>query len=344
MKLKYFTIIITIISLALIAGADTVKTTDGSVLKGTITLIDKGVVHIETTYAGTLKLDQEIVASLESDTSLNFRLKNGTTLSGTVTSKNDKTLKIDGEGDTQKTSIDQIATSWTLDKIDPDIERNKRKWQNNFAIDLNGRTGNVERFNLGAYLDLRLKGPLDEIYFGFDYEEGEQNGNKTEDRTLGQASYERFNKDELGWFARTILEQNGIIGIDIRSTTSYGASYRLIYNDAQSLVIRGGLGYRYTEFEGDDLDNESTVTIEPGLAHTFKYKEWFYLENDLNYSPALDDFGNYNIIQDSSIRLPMGNSESFWIRMGIRHEYQSQTTTTEKLDTSYHSQLVYSWK
>ena len=338
------TAILVTISLALTLAADTVTTTDGSTLNGEITLIDKDIVHIKTTYAGTLKLDQKMVASIESDAPLNFRLKNGTTLSGTVTSKNKKVLSIHDEGGIQETSTDQIVASWTLDKIDPEIERNKRKWKNDFAIDLTGRTGNVERFNLNAKLDLRLKGPFDEIHFGFDYELGEQNKERTEDRTLTRASYERFNKNKLGWFARTILEQDPINGINIRSTTTYGASLRLINNEAQSLVFRGGLGYRYTEFENGDLDNESTFTIEPGLTHTYRYKDWFFLENNLYYSPALHDFDNYNATHDSSIRLPMGNSESFWIRIGIRHEYESQTSADENLDTNYYSQLVYSWK
>ena len=345
MIFRYSTIILAAILLVMPVLADTVTTKDGSVINGTITLIDKGIIHIDTPYAGKLKLKQENVASFKSDAPLNLRLNDGTILSGVVTTKGKETLRIKHEDGIEKTThTDQIAASWTLDKIDPEIERNTRKWKNNFAIDLTGRTGNVERFNIGVELDLRLKGPFDELYFGFDYEQGEQNGEKTDDRASGQVSYERFDKDELGWFARTTLEQNRIIGIDLRSTTSYGVSYRLIYNDAQSLVVRGGLGYRYTEFEGNDLDNESTVTIEPGLTHTYKYKKWFYLENDLNYSPSIDDFNNYNIIHESSIRLPMGNSENFWIRMGIRHEYQSQTSADENLDTSYYSQLVYSWK
>lgn len=344
MRLKYFAPILATIYLVSSVLADTVTTKNGSVLNGTITLIDEGVIHIETSYAGKLQLKQENVASFESDTPLNLRLNDGTTLSGTVAAKNKNTLSIKNETGTEKILADQIVTGWTPDKIDPEVERNQRKWKNNFAVDLNGKTGNVEQYNFGLELNFRLKGPNDEAYFGFDYEEGEQDGNKTADRIVGQASYERFSKDALGWFARTILEQNGITGIDVRSTTSYGASYRLINSDAQSLVIRGGLGYRYTEFEGDDLDNESTVTIEPGLTHTYKYKEWLYLENDINYSPAIDDFNNYNLIHDSSIRLPIGNSKSFWVRMGVRNEYQSQTSADENLDTNYYSQFVYSWK
>lgn len=344
MRFKCFTTFLSTVLLALTLAADTVTTTDGSILKGKIKLIDEGIVHLETTYAGTLKLDQEIVASIESDAPLNFRLKDESILSGTVTSKNKETLSIHDESGTQKTNVDQIAASWTLDKIDPEIERNRRKWKNDFAIDLTGRTGNVERFNFGVKLNLRLQGPLDEVHLGFEYELGEQNKEVTEDRTLVRTSYERFNRDRLGWFVRTIWEQDPINGIDLRSTTTYGASFRVINSEAQSFVVRGGLGYRYTEFNNGDLDNESTVTLEPGLRHTYKCKDWFFLENNLSYSPSLSDFGIYNVAHDSSIRLPIGNSENFWIRMGIRNEYESQTSADENLDTNYYSQLVYSWK
>ena len=342
--LRHFAFICFVLSLAHAAIADTVTTKDGSMLNGTITLIDKGIIHLETSYLGKLKIKQEHVASFESDSQLNLRLKSGTTLSGVVTPKDKETLSIHSEDGTQNTHVDQIAAGWTPDKIDPEIKRNRRKWMNNFAVDLNGRTGNVERFNFGAELDLRLKGPLDEVYLGFDYEQGEENGNKTADRIMGQASYERFSKKKIGWFISSVLETDPINGIYLRSTTSNGASYRLINSDVQTLVFRGGLGYRYTEFEDGDRDNESTITADPSLRHTYKFKDWFYLENEINYSPALEDFGNYTAVHDSSIQIPVGVGESFLIRLGIRNEYESQTSADEKLDTNYYSQLIYSWK
>ena len=68
------------------------------------------------------------------------------------------------------------------------------------------------------------------------------------------------------------------------------------------------------------------------------------MENSLYYSPTFDDFGDYRAVHDSSLKIPVGNGESFWIRMGIKNEYESQTSAEEKLDTSYYTKLVYSWK
>ena len=68
------------------------------------------------------------------------------------------------------------------------------------------------------------------------------------------------------------------------------------------------------------------------------------MENKLYYSPTFDDFGDYRAVHDSSLKIPVGNGESFWIRMGIKNEYESLTSAEEKLDTSYYTKLIYSWK
>jgi len=333
-----------ILLLANVAIADTVTTTDGSILNGTITLIDKGVIHIETPYAGKLELKQADVASFKTDSTLVVRLENGIIVPGTVTPGEGNALSIKAGENTIQTKTTEIKASWTPDKIDPETERNTRKWKNDFAADINGRTGNVDRFNLGMELDFRLKGPRDELYFGFEYEQGEENGNKTEDRALGQVSYEQFGEKKIGWFIRSSLETDPINDVYLRSVSSAGASYRLINNENQTLVIRNGLGYRFTDFEISGNENESTAIFKTALIHTFQFKDWFYLENNLDYSPSLADINNYNLAHESSIRIPVGNGESFWIRFGMRNEYETQTNAAEPLDTNYYSQLIYSWK
>ena len=344
MRFKHLAFIIAAIFFAQAVIADTVTTKDGSVLNGTVTLIDKGIIHIDTPFAGKLKLKQEEVVFFKTESPLVFRLKDGVTTPGTVTPKKDGSLVIKAESEAINTHIADIKASWTPDKIEPELERNRRKWKNNFAFDLNGRTGNIDRFNLGMELDFRLKGPKDELYLGFDYEQGEENGNKISDRTLGQISYEHFGNKKRGWFIRSTLEKDPINDVSLRFTNSSGSSYRLINNDNQTLVIRNGLGYRFTDFEAAGSDKESTATFETGLFHTLRCKDWFYLENAFNHSPSLTDLSNNNLAHESSIRIPVGNGENFWIRIGMRNEYESETSAEEKLDTNYYTQFIYSWK
>ena len=323
---------------------DTVTTKDGSILNGTITLVDEGVVHLETDYAGTLKLKQETIAALETTSPLAIRLENGTTATASsIVALEDEMVEIDSEGSRIKAHTSEIAAVWAVGQTDPEIERNRRKWRNEFSVDLNGRQGNTDQSFFGTSVDMRLRGPIDELRVELKYEQGEQNDEKTDDRTFGRIGYERFNKDDVGWFARSTLETDTINDIDLRSTTSSGVSYRLINSDRQTLTVRGGLGYRFSDFVSEDSKDESSATLDTGLMHSYKYNDLFYLENSLDYSPAINDFGNFTAIHDSSIRIPLSPNESFLIRMGLRNEYTSQTSAEEKLDTRYYTQFIYSW-
>jgi putative salt-induced outer membrane protein YdiY len=326
------------------ALADSVTTKDGSTLNGIITLIDKGAIHIETQYAGKIELKQNEVATFQTERPVVVRLESGTQMSGPVIASNDGKLKIQSEDGVLETSTSKVAASWSPDGVDPEIDRNSRKWKYELAANLSGKNGNTDKFHLGTELDVRLKGPDDELHFGLEYEQGEENGNKTDDRALGHIGYESFTKNNVGWYVQNTLETDKISDIYIRSTTSAGMSYRFINNDKQMLIVRNGLGYRFTDYESGDKDNDSSATYEAGLAHSYKYKDLCYLENSLYYSPALDDFADYRAIHDSSLKIPLGNSQNLWIRMGIQNEYESQTSAAKKLDTSYYTKLIYSWK
>jgi putative salt-induced outer membrane protein YdiY len=341
-KLTCALIVATLATLS--ANADTITTKDGSTLHGTITLIDKGEIHIDTNYAGKIKLKQDEVATFQTETPVVVRLESGTKMAGTVSTSSNGKLKIQSEDGVLETNTSKIAASWAPGGVDPEIDRNSRKWKYDLALNLSGKKGNTDKFHLGTDLDVRLKGPDDELSFGFEYEQGDENDNKTDDRALGRIGYERFNPNNDGWYVHNALETDKISDIYMRSTTGGGASYRVINNDKQTLIVRSGLGYRFTDFETEGKDNDSSATFETSLEHSYQYKEFCFIENTLYYSPALDDFGNYRAIHDSSLKIPVGNGENFWIRMGIKNEYESQTSAEKKLDTSYYTKLIWSWK
>ncbi|NBB80618.1 MAG: DUF481 domain-containing protein [Verrucomicrobia bacterium] len=324
------------------AFADRVRTVDGAELTGTITLIDKGVIHLDTSYAGTLKIKQDQVASFESDEPRVVRLASGTVMAGPISSDGQNTLRIRSEDGVLETDTAKVTTAWSPDSEDPEVVRNRRAWRYQASVDLNGRDGNTERFAFGSNLRAELKGPNDTLALFFNYEQAEEDDNKTEDRIAGGASYESFFSPIFGWYVRTELEADRIDNISLRSTNAGGLSYRLINKDHQSLIARSGLGYRFTSFT-DNAEDESSATLDFGLAHTYRYNEIFKMQNELTYVPAIDDFGNYRVVHDSGVEVPVGSSENWKLRFGIRNEYLSETSAEEKLDTSYYSRMIYSW-
>jgi len=341
---KYSTIILATTLTIVTAFADTVTTKDGSAINGKIILIDKDVVHLDTPFAKKIQIKQKEVEAIETDEPIVLRFKNGMTIPGIV-SATEKGLSIQAGENIIDTKFKEVVASWLTNKIDPEVARNQRKWRNDLSIDLNGRTGNVDRFNFGMEFDFRIKGPIDELYFGFEYEQGEQSSVKTDDRAIGQMAYEQFLKNKLGWFIGSSLETDPLNDVYVRSSTQTGSSYRFINNDVQTLVSRTGLGYRFTEFVTTGSENESTGTLVTSLIHTLKLNESLYLQNKVDYSPSLKDpKSNFNLGHDSSLRISMDKKSNFWIRIGMRNEYESLTSASEKLDTNYYSKLVYSFK
>jgi hypothetical protein len=326
-----------------IAVADVVRTNDGAQLIGTIQLIDKGVIHLETAYAGVLKIQQDQVASFQSDAPRVVRLASGTVMSGAIASNGGDSIRIQSEDGVLETSTTKVAAAWAPSAEDPDVARNRREWRYEASVDLTGKKGNTDKFRLGTSFDAELKSPNDNLAFFFDYEQAEDNGDKTEDRTAGGASYESFFSEVLGWYIRTELESDPIDNIKLRSTNAGGLSYRLINKDYQTLVARSGLGYRYTAYENTQED-ESSATLDFGLAHTYRFKNLFKMKNDLTFVPSINDFSTYRIVHDSGVEIPVGSGDNWKVRMGIKNEYESETTAEEKLDTTYYTKMVYSWE
>lgn len=322
--------------------ADTVRTKDGSQLSGTITLIDKGIIHLDTTFAGTLEIKQELVESFESNEPRVLRLQSGTVMAGPVKGTSDGTIRIQSEDGVLETNTAKVAAAWAPDSEDPEVIRNRREWHYDASLDLTGKSGNTDKYRLGASFDAELKGPNDTLAFFLEYEQAETEDIKTEDRTAGGGSYESFFSEFVGWYVRTELETDVIDNIDLRSTSGAGLSYRVINEDHQSLVFRTGLGYLFTAYN-NNADNESSATLDLGLAHSYKFNDYFSMENALNFVPAIDDFSNYRVVHDSGFEIPVGSGDNWKIRMGIKNEYESETTEDEKLDTSYYTKMIYSW-
>lgn len=323
--------------------ADIIHTTDGATLTGAITLIDKGVIHLDTAYAGTLEIKQDLVKSFESDEPRVLRLDSGTVIAGPIQGTDDGTIRIQSEDGVLETSTSKVAAAWAPDSEDPEIARNRREWRYNVSFDLSGKDGNTDKYDLATSLKAELKGPDDTLAFFFRYEQAEENDNKTEDNAAGGGSYESFFSKSLAWYVRTELENDQIEDIDLRSTSAGGLSYRLINKDQQSLVARTGLGYRYTSYGDDDKDNESNATLDFGLSHSYQFENKIKIVNDLTYVPAIDDFSNYRVVHDSGLEIPVASSENWKIRMGLKNDYDSDTSADEKMDTSYYTRMIYSW-
>ena len=328
---------------------DIVETHDGSTLSGTIKQINAEHIVLSTDYAGDITLQRNKIIGFTSEQSQSYRLSDGTVLKGTVQQHKDNTLEIASDDMHVTTSLNQITEAWPADQQDPEITRREeeqqaklRKWSYEAGLDITGKEGNSQEFGLAISFAAKLTGQDDTFFLYGSLDQAQQEGIDSADETIIGAEYSTYYNDPWGWYMRAEFERDDFEDIDLRSILGAGANYRVFHSPDHMLELRSGLGYRHERF--NDLSKQQSPTLDFGLAHEWQATHWARMKNKLTYTPAIDDFKDYLITHDSSIEIPLGLSEYWQLRFGLRNDYQSLPADDRKhLDTSYYSKLQLAW-
>jgi len=145
----------------------------------------------------------------------------------------------------------------------------------------------------------------------------------------------------MTWYARIGLKKDELAGLNFSSIAAAGVGYHIIKKEDQFLIFRGGLSYRYEDYEfGGDVDSPG---IDLAILHE---KEFTFgtLFNQLSFNPNFDDFGDYRLYHESSLEMPLGNSDFWKMRIGISNDYNSEPSPgKKKMDTTYFTRLILTW-
>ena len=321
------------------AHADVVTTLDGARLTGSIQKVTPKVVELKTTYAGTLTVAMDQIASLQTETPLTTQFSDSTTVTG-VTKLEGTQLHVTGDSLASTSSLDQLQASWVPGMTPPPESLfDTRHWVYRLGADIAGKSGNSDERTTNIVGDMTLVSKRDELRFYGSYQAAEKDGDQTSDETIGGASYTSFMNDPWGWYVRGELEKDKFEDIDLRTTAAGGATWRPIHTDEQTLRFWLGLGYRHESFDSD-IESDSSTIVDSGIAHHWLLNPWLTLDNSLAYEPQIDDFGNYLMTQDSSLVMPVGASK-WTLRLGVRNDYNSEPAPDrDELDTTYYSRLL----
>lgn len=345
---------LTLLVLALQASrADVVETIDGARLTGSILGIDGGVVRLATDYAGELEIDQAKVASFTSDEAVYVRLESGTTMLGKVSGGSGGALDIAGPDGKLSTNIEKVSAGWQTASRDPELLRleeakaaaekeAERSWAYELAMDVAGKKGNSDEFSAVVGGSATLASNGDKLILYGTYDSARKNGTKTSDEIIGGIDYTRYVKGRWGWFLREEIENDEFEDIDFRSTTGGGLTYRFFNEDHLKLEGRAGLSYRYESFVSGGT--EESPGLDFGLKHFWKFADWGQMKNTLTWVPSIEDFSDYLFVQDSGIEIPLGLSDYWKVRFGLKNEYDSDPSPgLDNLDTAYYLRLLLSW-
>jgi len=333
--------------LSITALADRIELTDGSVINGKLLSAEGGKLKVETAFAGTIEIVQASVKNFSTEEAVNVGLAGGSQVLGKV-EVTDAGIKVVANDGQMSATTANVAAVWRqgsdspdTKKLKADVEAGKRKWAYEASVAIAGRTGVSEKFGANLGFKATLASAQDKLIFAVAAEKGRDNGLETANRQFGSVDYSSYFSADNGWYARSSIEKDTIKQLDLRSNTSFGFGRRLIKNKVQDLELRLGVNYLYETY------SDNTKFDSPGLDVAFLHTYLFpnsKLVNTLTFTPAFKNFNNYRIHHESSWELPIGTS--MWkLKLGFANDYNSKPPAgTERLDTTYFTNLILSWQ
>ena len=326
--------------------ADVIETVGGSTIFGRVVASDGGVIRIETDFAGTIAIRQDQVKTVSTDASIHVALTDGNAVNGKIESGVGG-LRVTGSSGSLVMQTGAISALWRdgdKSPVDKAADALRRKWRYELAFDLNGRDGNTDRTFLGISGRAVLQGAPDRLMFYGNYSRSEENDTRTQDEGKGGVDYSNFFTPTVSWYVRTEIGYDHTKDLDLRSQTAAGFGYTFIKKPTQMLEARFGLSYRFEKYQTPTTPNFNSAGIDLGLLHTLA-TNWARMSNTLSITPSFDDFSNYVLIHDSSLELPVASDKPWKIRIGVKTDYTSDPPPgLVKLDWTYYTQVVLSWK
>jgi len=131
--------------------------------------------------------------------------------------------------------------------------------------------------------------------------------------------------------------------IDLYNTAAAGYGYDAIKEPKHLLTLRAGLAFRYEAYGNPTQADLKSMGLDFGLNHEWEFKT-SKLVDRLTYVPAFEDFSNFHFTHESFYEVPMADP-AWKLRVGVNNDYNSKPGPgLERLDTSYFTRLVLSWK
>lgn len=322
------------------AFADTIETSNGARIVGTITGIDAGEIAITTTYAGKIKVKQAEVTSLSTDGAVAVRLASGTRIDGRVASGANGAIQIVGADGTITTSVDKVAATWTAGKVDPAVDRH---WTYEASVDVAGKTGNSEQIGSAAELRAVLKTQQDTLQFYSSYNRQVADHVKSADQFRLGIDYQNNFAGRYSWYARDEGGFDRVKDIDLYNVAAAGMGYDFVKQPKRTTTGRLGLSFRYEDYKNPLTPKMKSAGLDVGLNNDLEFGN-SKLVTRLAYVPSFDDFANYRITHESYYQIPLANP-AWKLRLGVSNDYNSRPPAgIERLDTAYFTRLVLNWE
>lgn len=318
--------------------ADEVHLANGDRLTGEIVRMEKGSLHLKTTYAGEVKLKWQEVVCITSEQELTFRLKNGEIWFGRANCPAIGRIQIVGEriGESAELPLAEIEA------INPSPPPPAVTYRGNITGGGTIAKGNTDE--AAAYLSagFEARSKLHRFTLGGKYNYRETDNEITTRNALGRIKYDFFVWKRLYTFAQARFERDDFQDLNLRSTMGLGLGYQIIDTKRTSLFGEVGASYFNEDFmEAKDKHfvaaRESMgfeVDIVRDRIKFFHLHEFYY---------SLEESKSYFISSEQGFRFLL--FRNFFANIQMDFSYNSQPAPgREKADFSYIGSLGYEFE
>lgn len=325
--------------------------TDGSRIVGTLESIEEGVVTLKPAWGEAIRIPQEAVVSVVNEVPASYRLSTGEVLNGAIRATA-AGLVIRSASAEVPVAVGGIEAAWLAGQEDPAavaersaLEAQLRRWSYQVGFDMSGSSGNAENLGSSINAQAKLEGPHDRLLLYGNYTYKETDGLRSADEQKGGMRYTNFFGEHYGWFVREELERDTFEGVDFRSTTALGLSYRFIKRERLSLEGSAGISYRYDSYADAGAEDADFPGLDFGADLAWQFADWGKLVTKVSYIPSFEDVADYLLEQETGIDVPLGTSDAWVMRFGLSNQYNSRPSGDRKeLDTTWFARLLLNWE
>ena len=306
-------------------AADTVHLTNGDHLTGQIESLTSAKLTFQTTYAGTLTIEWNHIATLSTSEPFVVEFISGVTATGTISSPEPGTLQI---GANLPTPVTQVVA------IRKEAASAKR---GGFLASWNGRTdvgytfvrGNTRIDNLTINFEPEWKTSINRIRTQVQSLYSVQDDAASSNMHRVQTRYDRFLSPRTFIFAQGRVETDQREKLDLRTSQGVGLGMEFLLDPLTQLSILGGMTFLQEDFQ--HLDTQLNAQAVAGVEFETARLVPFVIGSKSQFLPILTD-GRYRLEWSANIRIPLLGGFNLGLQMFDNFDSDPPQTNVKKND------------
>lgn len=217
------------------------------------------------------------------------------------------------------------------------------------AVDVSadGQSGNSDKLGVNAGARLQWHGGAVTNFVILRYTYGESFGVQDTNKLFSHARHIRQVTDLTAYEGFIQAERNTFARLSFRGLIGGGARFTLAETPNIKKVHLGLGGF----FSRETLEKRAGLT-DAGSNNTWRINTYLNYVQQLNhsvrvlsttyYQPAVDDFGDYRLLEDAALSVKMTDSLSLKVSLNLAHDSQPPQDV-KKTDTTYSTGIEYSF-